>query len=152
MSQNVSGSHRAQWLQYQGEAFVCPNGVRVFTFEENKMRSELVFGAAANVSNRYLLMSVASRATRMLHRPDVRLEDTSNEVFRAFGRASPIAVVNRSLGQFAVRATDSAVRNSALFAERPQRFKSTHQSKSEKCTDDLQIAPNKGIKNEQEAD
>jgi len=70
------------------------------------MRSELVFGASARVSNRYLLASIASKATRMLHRSNRRLEDTSNEVFRRFGRANPIArsqdkprsPVTRSLG------------------------------------------------------
>jgi hypothetical protein len=56
------------------------------------MRSELVFGAAVNVSNPYLLTSVAWKATRMLYRPYTRLESTSNDVFRAFGRANPTAV------------------------------------------------------------
>ena len=55
------------------------------------MRSELVFGATAYVSNRYLLTGVASKATRMLHRPNVRLEDTSNSVLRFLGRTNPIA-------------------------------------------------------------
>jgi hypothetical protein len=88
------------------------------------MRSDLVFGAAENVSNRYLLMSVASKATRMLHRPNVRLEDTSNEVFRAFGRANPIAVVNRSPGQhFAVRAAHSAAQDGLMLpAEHLQEY------------------------------
>ncbi len=49
------------------------------------MRSELVFAATAHVTNRYLLTSIASKATRMLHRPNSRLEDTSNDVFRLFG-------------------------------------------------------------------
>jgi len=55
------------------------------------MRSDLVFSAAAQVSNRYLLTSIASKATRMLHRPNRRLEDTSNNVLRLFGRANPLA-------------------------------------------------------------
>ena len=55
------------------------------------MRSDLVFGATAQVSNRYLLTSIASKATRKLHRPDSRLEDTSNDVLRLFGRSNPIA-------------------------------------------------------------
>jgi hypothetical protein len=76
------------------------------------MRSDLVFSAAANVSNRYLLTSVASKAARMLHKPNVRLEDTSNDVFRAFGSANPIAVVNRSPSQhLAVRASHSAAQD-----------------------------------------
>jgi hypothetical protein len=61
------------------------------------MRSELVFGAAVKVSNRYLLTSVASKATRILHRPYTRLEDTSNDAFRAFGRVNPTAIVGHPL-------------------------------------------------------
>lgn len=59
-----------------------------------KMRSELVFGAAAHVTNRYLLTSIAAKATRVLHRPNSRLEDTSNDVFRLFGHANPLAHPN----------------------------------------------------------
>jgi hypothetical protein len=58
------------------------------------MRSELVFGAAAHVTNRYLLTSIAAKATRVLHRPNSRLEDTSNDVFRLFGHANPLAHPN----------------------------------------------------------
>jgi hypothetical protein len=84
-----------------------------------QMRSELVFGAAANVSNRYLLTSVASKATRMLHRPHVRLEDTLNDVFSAFGYADPIAVVNRSPCQrFEVRAISNTME--AIIPPRPR--------------------------------
>ena len=46
------------------------------------MRSELVFVAATFISNRYLLTLVASKATRGMHRPDARLEDTSNVVLQ----------------------------------------------------------------------
>lgn len=45
------------------------------------MRSDLVFGAVARVSNRFGLCKVATKATRMLHRPNTRLQDTINEVF-----------------------------------------------------------------------
>ena len=55
------------------------------------MRSDLVFGATAQVSNRYPLTSIASKATRKLHRPNSRLEDTSNDVLRLFGPTNPIA-------------------------------------------------------------
>jgi hypothetical protein len=54
------------------------------------MRSELVFGATAQISNRYLLTRAAAEATRMLHRPNVRLGDTSNDVFRLFCQATTI--------------------------------------------------------------
>jgi hypothetical protein len=54
------------------------------------MRSELVFGAMAHISNRYLLTKLASRATRRFHRPNTRIQDTTNEVFVRFSRSSPI--------------------------------------------------------------
>jgi len=53
------------------------------------MRSELVSGAVANISNRYLLASLASRATCVLHRPNGRIPDTVNDVFRLLRRMHP---------------------------------------------------------------
>ena len=44
------------------------------------MRSNLVFGALAQIDNRYQLCRVAAKATRMLHKPRTRLQDTANEV------------------------------------------------------------------------
>jgi hypothetical protein len=57
------------------------------------MRSELVFGAMAYVSNRFLLTKLASKATRKLHRPNTRVQDTTNDVFVHFSRASPMPIV-----------------------------------------------------------
>ena len=57
------------------------------------MRSELVFGAMAHISNRFLLMKLASKATRKFHRPNTRIQDTTNDVFVHFSRANPIANV-----------------------------------------------------------
>jgi hypothetical protein len=57
------------------------------------MRSELVFGAMAQISNRYLLTKLASRATRKFHRPNTRIQDTTNDVFVRFSRSSPIRIV-----------------------------------------------------------
>ena len=54
------------------------------------MRSELIFGAMAHVSNRYLLTKLASKATRKFHRPNTRIQDTANDVFLHFSRSSPI--------------------------------------------------------------
>jgi hypothetical protein len=56
------------------------------------MRSKLVFGAMAYVSNRYLLTGLASKATRKLHRRNTRIQETTNDVLVRFSRASPIAV------------------------------------------------------------
>ena len=59
--------------------------------QEVTMRSNLVFGATAYVSNRYLLTRIASKATRKLHRPNTRIQETTNEVLLRFSRVSPIA-------------------------------------------------------------
>jgi hypothetical protein len=54
------------------------------------MRSDLVFGAIANVSNRYLLSQLAFKAARKLHRSGTRMQDTTNDVLVRFSRANPI--------------------------------------------------------------
>jgi hypothetical protein len=61
------------------------------------MRSDLVFGALSHVSNRYQLCQLASKATRKLHKPNTRLQDTANEVLVRLhstnpGTASAVAV------------------------------------------------------------
>ena len=61
------------------------------------MRSDLVFGALSHVSNRYQLCQLASKATRKLHKPNTRLQDTTNEVLVRFkstnpGSLAPLAV------------------------------------------------------------
>jgi hypothetical protein len=52
------------------------------------MRSELVFGAMTRVSNRYLLTKLAAKATRKLHRPNTRIQETTNDVLMHFLRCS----------------------------------------------------------------
>jgi hypothetical protein len=53
------------------------------------MRSDLIFGALAHVRNRYQLCQLASKATRKLHKPTTRLQDTTNEVLIRFRTANP---------------------------------------------------------------
>ncbi|MGA2559994.1 MAG: DNA-directed RNA polymerase subunit omega [Terracidiphilus sp.] len=53
------------------------------------MRSDLVFGALSHVSNRYQLCQLASKATRKLHKPNTRLQDTTNEVLGRFQFTNP---------------------------------------------------------------
>ena len=53
------------------------------------MRSDLVFGALSHVSNRYQLCQLASKATRKLHKPSTRLQDTTNEVLVRFQSTNP---------------------------------------------------------------
>jgi hypothetical protein len=55
------------------------------------MRSELIFGALTHVSNRYQLCQLASKATRKLHKPNTRLQDTMNDVLIRFRTSSPSA-------------------------------------------------------------
>jgi hypothetical protein len=55
------------------------------------MRSELVFGATTYISNRFLLARLASKAIRKLHKPNTRIEDTTNDVFIRFSHANPLA-------------------------------------------------------------
>ena len=53
------------------------------------MRSDLIFGALTHVKNRYELCQLASKATRKLHKPNTRLQDTTNEVLDRFKDALP---------------------------------------------------------------
>ena len=55
------------------------------------MRSDLIFGALTTIPNRYLLTKVASQAARKLHRPGLRIQDTTNEVLVRFSEKNPIA-------------------------------------------------------------
>jgi hypothetical protein len=44
------------------------------------MRSDLVFEAVHTLRNRYMLCQLASKATRRFHRPNTRIQDTTNQV------------------------------------------------------------------------
>ena len=57
------------------------------------MRSDLVFDAMTYVSNRFLLTTLTAKATRKLHRPNTRIQETANDVFVRFSRTNPIARV-----------------------------------------------------------
>ena len=54
------------------------------------MRSDLIFGALTHVKNRYQLCQLASKATRKLHKPNTRVQDTTNEVLGRFRSESPV--------------------------------------------------------------
>jgi hypothetical protein len=60
--------------------------------EKISMRSDLIFGALTHVSNRYQLCQLASKATRKLHKPNTRVQDTTNEVMVRFRHSNPLAV------------------------------------------------------------
>ncbi len=54
------------------------------------MRSDLIFGALTHVTNRYQLCQLAAKATRKLHKPNTRLQDTTNEVLDRFKDTIPM--------------------------------------------------------------
>lgn len=55
------------------------------------MRSDLIFGALSHITNRYQLCQLASKATRKLHRPTTRVQETMNEVLVRFQETPPMA-------------------------------------------------------------
>lgn len=55
------------------------------------MRSELVFGAVPEVSNRYQLCQLVAKGTRKLHKPNTRLQDTVNEVLTRLSSSKGIS-------------------------------------------------------------
>lgn len=58
------------------------------------MRSDLIFGALTHVNNRYQLCQLASKATRKLHKPNTRLQDTTNDVLDRFRDTVPMSETN----------------------------------------------------------
>jgi hypothetical protein len=57
------------------------------------MRSDLVFGVAAHISNRFYLCQLVSKGARKLHKPQTRLQDTTNDVLVLLLHSCPIAEV-----------------------------------------------------------
>ena len=71
------------------------------------MRTDLTFTALAGESNRYELTKSVAKATRMLHRPNTRVQDTMNDAFKWLGCFKPGAAKASS------QRKDSSVRPSA---------------------------------------
>jgi hypothetical protein len=69
------------------------------------MRADLTFMALSHESNRFLLSRLIAKATRKLHRPNTRLQDTMNDAFERFGCSKP--------GAAGVMQKQSAVRSKA---------------------------------------
>lgn len=67
------------------------------------MRSNLIYGALTHVKNRYQLCQLASKATRKLHKPNTRLQETMNEVLYRFRSENPMAPVARVAENESVR-------------------------------------------------
>ena len=53
------------------------------------MRADLTFMALADESNRYQLTKSVAKVTRILHRPNTRVQDTMNDAFKWFGCSKP---------------------------------------------------------------
>jgi hypothetical protein len=53
------------------------------------MRADLTFMALAHESNRFQLTKSVAKVTRILHRPNTRVQDTMNEAFRRLGCFKP---------------------------------------------------------------
>lgn len=71
------------------------------------MRADLTFMALADGSNRYQLTKSVAKVTRMLHRPNTRVQDTMNEAFKWLGRFKSGAA------EASIPRKDSAVRQPA---------------------------------------
>jgi len=56
------------------------------------MRSELVYSAGNQITNRFLLSTVAMSAVRKLHINSTRVEDTTNRVFSEVANGSYLEV------------------------------------------------------------
>jgi len=57
------------------------------------MRSELVFEAVQTLRNRYTLCQLASKATRKFHKPNTRIQDTTNDVLHRIADADRHTVI-----------------------------------------------------------
>jgi hypothetical protein len=85
-----------------------PNAAATIKDKENKlMRSDLIFGALAHVRNRYELCQLAAKATRKLHKPTTRLQDTANEVLVRFHDSNPMSSNTNSGSAFSSIAQSS---------------------------------------------
>jgi hypothetical protein len=57
------------------------------------MRSELVFDAVHTLRNRYTLCQLASKATRKFHKPNTRIQDTTNNVLHRIADSERQSVI-----------------------------------------------------------
>jgi len=65
--------------------------------QENMMRSDKVFEALHTLQNRYMLCQLASKATRKFHKPNTRIQDTTNEVLNRISGAERETVMSEPL-------------------------------------------------------
>lgn len=58
------------------------------------MRSNKVFEALHTVRNRYMLCQIASKATRRFHKPNTRIQETTNDVLNRIAGAERRTVLS----------------------------------------------------------
>jgi hypothetical protein len=73
------------------------------------MRSELVFAAERTLRNRYSLCRLVSTATGKFHRPNTRVEETTDAVLRH--------IANASAGVLKLDSTETQVETLLLSSE-----------------------------------
>lgn len=78
------------------------------------MRADLALIALTHESNRYLLTRLIAKATRKLHRPNTRVQDTMNNAFERFGCSKtknrpPCCGSNQQLGRPCCMTTPQAI-------------------------------------------
>ena len=61
------------------------------------MRSDKVFEALHTVRNRYMLCQLASKATRKFHKPNTRIQETTNEVLNRIADSERQTVMSEPL-------------------------------------------------------
>jgi hypothetical protein len=67
------------------------------------MRSDLVFDALQSMKNRYMLCQLASKATRKFHKPNTRIQETTNEVLHRIAGSERQEAVTEPEGVAEVR-------------------------------------------------
>jgi hypothetical protein len=82
------------------------------------MRADLTSLALADESSRYQLTKSVAKVTRMLHRPNTRVQDTMNKAFKWFGHFKPGAA------KASVLRKDSSVRDPAFDQIQPPPWRS----------------------------
>src|ERR1700751_2255164 len=73
------------------------------------MRSKLVLTAMANVANRFLLAKLAAKATRKLHRPNTRIQDTMNDVLVHFSHTNSLRTAYQPVAAASKAQTEESV-------------------------------------------
>jgi hypothetical protein len=61
------------------------------------MRSDKVFEALHTVRNRYMLCQLASKATRKFHKPNTRIQETTNDVLNRIAGSERTTVMAEPL-------------------------------------------------------